>query len=349
MQPPPHSSDLPLHHQLAVLWAADPGLTLPEAAARLQRPEALLMAARVGADVVRLDTDWAALLRGLTGLGTLTVHVDCRMGLHRKVVALKDIGAADITAICRGEQTELRLLLSRWAAGYAVCTPGVPASPVGLHLYDRHGDSALRVLLSAGSDRAAFARLVAKHRAADQRATPPSEPLPTPPVEQQPAAGAEQLRAEWQALRDARDFFRLLQRHGLSRAQCYRLVGDSFAEQISVAGVIEALERCSADAIPLSLAVGNRAAIHVHQGVIECISRVGAVCAITDPGHTLLLHLDRIDSAWVVHKTGLEGPQTTVELLSPQGDVVGTIRPAALSDWRWRRLTAHAALRHPVG
>ncbi|MBL8619220.1 MAG: hypothetical protein JNM72_26645 [Deltaproteobacteria bacterium] len=348
MQPPPSSSALPLQHQLAVLWAADPGLTLPEAAARLQRPEALLMAARVGADVVRLDDDLPGLLRGLADLGTLTLHVDCRVGLHRKVVALRDIGAAEITAICRGEQTELRLLLSRWAAGFAVCTPGVPASPMGLHFYDRHGDSALRVLLSVGSDRAAFARLVAKHRAADQKATPPTEALPTPPVEQLPQISAAQLRVEWQELRDARDFFRLLQRHNLSRAQCYRLVGETFAEPISVAGVVHALERCAADAVPLSLAVGNRAAIHVHQGVIECISQVGAVCALTDPGHTLLLHLDRVHSAWVVHKVGLEGAQTTIELLTAHGDVVGTIRPADLNDWRWRRLTTHTALRHKV-
>ncbi len=341
----PSSDESQLHQQLEILWRTDPGLPLLEAAARIGRPEARLMAARVGAAVVRLEPSWPELCRGLMTLGTVTLHVDCRVGIHRKEVRLNDVGAADITAICRGEGTELRLLLSRWASGFAVCEGGVPGAPEGLHFYDRHGDSALRVLVSHQTHRAAWAKLVAAHRAVEQGAPLALEPLPLPPPATPPTVSAEALRAAWGGLSDARDFFRLLRSFNLTRAQAYQLVGPTFAVEISQNGVQELLERCSADNVPLAFALGNRAAIHVHNGTLECVSSAGPLTVIRDPGHTILLHRGRFASAWVVHRRGLEGLQTTVELLTEHGDVVGTLRPSDLQDWRWRRLTEHTLLR----
>lgn len=341
----PSSDESQLHQQLEILWRTDPGLSLIEAAARIGRPEARLMAARVGTAVVRLNPDWPELCRALTTLGTVTLHVDCRVGIHRKEVRLNDVGAADITAIARGEGTELRLLLSRWASGFAVCEAGLPGAPQGLHFYDRHGDSALRVLVGNQTDRLGWAKLVAAHRAVEQRGALPIEAPPPPPPAVPPAISAETLRSAWGELGDARDFFRMLRSFNLTRAQAYQLVGPAFAVEINQNSVQDIMERCSADHVPLALALGNRAAIHVHNGTLECVSRVGPLCVVRDPGHTILLHRGRFASAWVVHRRGLEGLQTTVELLTEHGDVVGTLRPADLMDWRWRRLTEHCLLR----
>ena len=344
----PSTDESQLHQQLEILWRTEPGISLIEAAERVGRPEATLLAARVGGAVVRLDDRWGDLCKGLMELGTVTLHVDCRVGLHRKEVRLNDVGAADITAIARGEGTELRLLLSRWASSFAVCEAGLPGAPQGLHLYDRHGDSALRVLIGHQTDRAGWAKLVGKHRAAEQRAAVSVEPLPAPPPASPPAVSLDELRQKWAELRDARDFFRLMRHFNITRAQAYALVGTTYAAQISQRGVLEILERCSADNVPLALALGNRAAIHVHNGTLDCVSSAGPLCVVNDPGHTILLHRGRFASAWIVHRRGLEGMQTTVELLTEHGDVVGTIRPADLQDWRWRRLTEHTQLRHPA-
>jgi len=336
--------DSVLRDRLDALQAADPRLRLIEAATQLAVPEARLFLARTGLDIVRLTEGWVDLAKALSSLGPVIVHLDTKVGIHRKHMQFGEVGAADITAIARGEGGELRMLLSRWNSAWAVCSKQVPGAPEGLHIFDRHGDSALRILLDTQTDRKAWGALVGRLRAPLQQEALNLEPVPLPASPAEGEHDAQAFRELWSSLRDVRDFYRLMRSWNLTREQAYQLVGPAYAQRLRVQGVQEVLERLARDEVPVSLALGNRAAIQVHMGAIECVGRAGHLLTILDPLHTAQINTRAMRGAWVVRRNGLEGMQTVVEVLTDYGDVAATLRPAELDDWRWRRAVEHALL-----
>lgn len=317
---------------------------LPGAAQALAVPEARLLAACTGPDIVRLDDNYKALVEGLVALGPVHLHTDGRLGLHRIEASLTRARASTSTAILQGDTAELRLLLSRWHSAFAVLHSSRihDVAEVGIHVHDRHGDPVLRIVQGLRTDRRALQRLAAERRATEQRAPLPVQPRPTrrgaTPVR---APSRAQLLREWSSVSGTRELFALLRRHGLRRPDAYTLVSPVFAQPMAVSGMRHLLEQAVAAEAPVQLSIGNRACIQIHRGVLESVAPLGHWLTVRDP--SLFFHIDlrRAAQAWVVRRPTPSGTHVAVELLGAGGDVLASVRSNrgedAPEDWRWRR------------
>ena len=324
-----------------------------DGAEALNVPEARLFEAHTDPDRVRLSNDWNTLLQALPGLGTLRFHTDARPGIHRVDAQIEQVRVGPGSAVLRGDSIDLRLLLTRWNTAWAVMHDRDGFAELGIHIHDPHGDPVLRIVQTLRTDRRAMQRLVAQLRAPRQDAP---LPLRAPPALPSPMAVAPDLRRvmldAWPHLRGVRDFSRLIRRHRLRRPDAYALVAPTYAQPIAFSKVRSLLEQAVRAELPLALAVGNRACIQAHRGIIDHISHPGGWLTIRDP--SVFVHLDprTLDSVWVVRRPGPGGTHLHVELIGPGGDLVGSIRSLRTEDqsedWRWRRAVT-TAVRAVVG
>ena len=296
-------------------------------AAALQVPEARLLAAQPHPDRVRLGDDWTALVDGLAGLGPLQLHTDSRLGVHRVQATVDDVRARDGTARLRGETAELRLLLRRWASGWAVVHDPDGFAEPGLHIYDAHGDPVLRVLLSARTDRSAFRQLVARLRA-DRQDTPLPVRGHSPLCAARPVSpeAQTQLLDAWPHLRDARQLGHLLRRTGLRRPEAYAWVAPHYARPLARSELRQLLDHSARAEVMLALSLANRACVQTHHGLLDHVSHPAGWLAVHDPCLFLLLDPGAARSIWLVRRPSAGGMRLHVELIGHQGDVLGSIR-----------------------
>ncbi len=167
----------------------------------------------------------------------------------------------------------------------------------------------------------------------DRSATARSGPSSTPPCA---------------AMTDTHQFFPLLRKFGLERQQSLRLVEGHFAHPVDKAAVRDLLLAAAFDGTPIMVFVGSPGCIQIHTGPVrrvEPMERGGqAWLNVLDPGFSLHLREDLIETVWVVEKPTSDGTVTSVEAFDAGGELMamffGARKPGQPELAAWRGLVA---------
>ncbi|WP_111430670.1 ChuX/HutX family heme-like substrate-binding protein [Rhodobacteraceae bacterium DSL-40] len=326
----------------AALRADGPARRMRDAAAALGVPEAALLEARRSTGAARrLDPrdGFAPLLSRLGSAGEV-------MALTRNEACVHETrgpyGAPEIFG-AMGQivgEIDLRLFLSHWRIGYALCEETRSGPRTSLQFFDASGTAIHKVHATPATDTAAFETLIRDFT--DTAAEPARFEEPAGPAAEQPDAAidAEGLRAAWDALEHSHAFHGLLRRFGAGRVQALRLGGPARARPVGTGSAGETLRRAAAEALPLMIFTGNPGCVQIHSGPVCRIETMGPWLNVLDPRFNLHLREDRIASAWVVRKPSRRGDIHSLELFDAAGEIICQIfgeRPPGgteRADWR---------------
>jgi putative hemin transport protein len=241
-------------------------------------------------------------------------------------------------------EIDLRVFSRHWAFAYALTEQTHKTARRSIQIFDETGEAVHKVYPTEATNLDAFDALIAEQ--ADFDAVPAAFVPPPGPERARPDAeiDALALRADWAALEHSHDFFSLLRKHGVTRAQAMRLGGPDLARPVSPAAAQAVLDRGAATALPLMIFVGNRGCVQIHSGPVETIKVTGPWLNVLDPRFNLHLRWDRIAAAWVVRKPSLRGDVHSLELYDAEGfcfcQIFGERKPGESEREDWRRLTA---------
>ena len=329
----------------SALRARSGALRMRDAAQALGVPEAALLEARraTGAArrLVRPDVaeGFGVVLARLPEAGevmALTRNESCVHEKHGRFTAPAFEGGMGQVV---GE-IDLRLFMRHWRFGYAF-EEAMPAGPRrSLQFFDATGTAVHKVYATAATDAAAFARIA--DEAADPDAPPAGFEAASAAAPERPDAEIDVagLRAAWEGLAHTHEFFLLLRRFGVGRAQAMRLAGPGLARPVAADAARGVLEGAAAQGLPIMVFVGNPGCVQIHAGPVQRIETVGPWLNVLDPRFNLHLREDRIASAWVVRKPSVNGEIHSLELYDAGGDAFVQVfghRPAGgteRADWR---------------
>lgn len=323
--------------RLDTLRRDEPRLRDRDLAARLGVSEADLLDLRVGDGVTRLRPDWDALLSALPALGRVMALTRNTSVVHERKGTYGAPEGQGHVRLVLGPDIDLRLFVGHWRAAYAVEAQGRRS----VQVFDGHGDAVHKVHLVDGSDADAFEALV---RALVTEVPPPARtPRPAPaaerPDEEIDVAG---FRAGWAALTDTHDFFGLLRRFGVSRAQALRLAPPGFAEPLALDALAETLGRSAEAGTPIMVFVGNPGCIQIHTGPVSRLVPTEGWLNVLDPTFNLHVRLDRLKACWRVRKPTTDGVVTSLEVFDVDDELCvqlfGARKPGKAQDPGWEQV-----------
>ncbi|WP_087721903.1 hemin-degrading factor [Pandoraea sp. PE-S2T-3] len=312
-----------------------------DAAAALGVSEGETVAAFVGEHVVRLRPDFIEIVEALPALGRVMALTRNNAAVHEKDGPYEKLSHNGTIGLGLGKELDLRIFYHQWAYGYAVETPADNGPRRSLQFFDKTGTAVHKMFLRDHSDVGAFEALVAKYRADDQ--TPGEQVVAADaPKAETPDADIDvaAFQRDWLAMTDTHQFFEMLRRHGVSRAQALRLAPADHAQSIPAASVRTLLEDAAGTDLPIMVFVGNAGMIQIHTGPVQNIRVMGPWVNVLDPGFNLHLREDLVDTAWIVRKPTSDGIVSSLELLDASGMVIamffGERKPgqAEREDWR---------------
>ena len=323
----------------------NPGIRARDAARLLGVSEAELVACRTGDGVVRLDADFAELLRAMPAVGDVMVLTRNEHCVHEKHGRYGHVSIGPGHGIVLNHDVDLRLFMSHWRHGFVVTEEVASGVRTSLQVFDIDGTAIHKIYLTAGSDRAAFDALAARFRSAGQNSDIAVAPLP-PRLADRPdgAIDVANFHKHWRALQDTHDFFGLLQEFGVSRAQAMRLAELEFAYPVARVALRLALQAAADAQTPIMCFVGNPGCIQIHTGRVETLKVMGPWFNILDPTFNLHLREDAIHQAWVVRKPTRDGIVTSLELFDADGSCFvqffGERKPRKPELEAWRTIIA---------
>jgi putative hemin transport protein len=321
-----------------------PQLRARDLAARLGVSEAELVASRCGDGVTRLQGPWAELIHALPALGQVMVLTRNESCVHEKKGTFGNIEIGGAMGVVLDEAIDLRLFLKHWVFGFAVREESRGRWLRSLQFFDGDGRAVHKVYLTGHSRADAWSGLVARF------AAPVQSPLldlqvvddPLPRRRDDEAVDVASLREHWRRLRDPHDFFAMLKKHQVTRAQALRLAGTEFARRASQGAARQVLERAAADGLPIMVFVGSPGVVQIHTGPVRHIKTVGPWLNVLDEDFNLHLREDHVAESWVVRKPSPEGTVTSLELYDAQGGQIaqffGKRKPGTPELAPWREL-----------
>ncbi|MBJ7543417.1 hemin-degrading factor [Rhodomicrobium udaipurense] len=285
-----------------------------DAATRLGVSEAEFVAAKVGHEAIRLQPDFADILRALSGVGEVLALTRNEHCVHEKHGTFEAVAIEGQTGSVRdGGGLELQLFLSRWHHAYKLTDEGeMGMIMTSLQFFDADGTAVHKVYLTENSDRDAFDAIVGRFMHAEQSNeldVTPDAPSPdtTPPAE------GTHTRVAPGALRVA-------------------------------------LEKAAETGAPISVVVGNPGAIQIHTGPISKVMATGPWYNILDPRFNMHLHEAAVDGAWVVREPSADGVVTSLELIDATGrsivQISGERSPGKPQSPAWRAIVDSLPLSH---
>lgn len=284
--------------------------------ARIHRiSEAELVAAFVGAGVVRLRPDVEAFLEGAPALGEVMALTRNESAVHEKIGPYENAKFNPHAAIVLGDQIDLRIFPGKWASAFAVeKTEASGEIKRSLQFFDAAGDAVHKVHLRPASQLSAYAALVERLRADEQSQTQAVVAIDDSEVRADAPVGTPaELRAAWDKLTDTHQFFPMLKKLNLSRHQAVTTIDGDYAWPLDLGATQGMLEGAAGTGLPIMAFVGNRGCIQIHAGPIETVKPMGPWLNIMDESFHMHLRLDHITEVWAVRKPTADGHVTSLE------------------------------------
>jgi putative hemin transport protein len=350
-----------LREQFAQLRAQ--GLRARDAARKLDLSEGDVMAAHVAShmrhDVAEsslyttmpLGSDWVNLLQGLENCGPVMALTRNESVVHEKVGVYRNVTAAGLMGMALGPEIDLRLFLSSWHAGFHVIEHTAKGEQHSLQFFDAHGRAIHKVHARPQTDIAALEALVQRH------ARPEARPVFMPGVPMRAAIrpdgeiDAKGLDEAWSKMSDTHQFYGLLKRFEVDRAQSLRLMEGIHTRRTPLTTAQTLLEAAASGGVPIMVFVGNDGCLQIHTGAVRRIEVMGPWLNVLDDGFNLHLRHDHVAESWLVTKPTDDGSVTSVELFDEQGQVIamffGERKPGKPELPAWRAL-AHQLVGAPA-
>jgi putative hemin transport protein len=342
---PPRLTGAALREALVKQKDATPGVRARDAARLLGVSEGELVACRVGEGVIRLEPEFAAILRAMPSVGEVMVLTRNEHCVHEKHGRFDNVSIGPGHALVLNHHVDLRLFMSHWRYGFVVTEEVASGVRTSLQVFDIDGTAVHKIYLTKDTDRTAFDALVERFRSPEQTSEIVIAPLPP----RRPDRPDEEIEVatfhrHWRALQDTHDFFGLLMEFGVGRAQAMRLAEREFAYPVEPGSLRLALESAASTGTPIMCFVGNPGCIQIHSGPIETLKAMGPWYNVLDPTFNLHLREDAIHQAWVVRKPTTDGIVTSLELFDADGfcftQLFGERKPGKPELDAWREIVA---------
>ena len=332
-----------LQEQYQALRERHPRMRIRDAARELNVSELELLELQLGEGVIRLEGDWKTLLKEVVHLGyvmALTRNeyaVHERKGVYDNVSFMKNHNMG----VAVNEDIDLRLFMDNWVYGYAVRLESRKRVLHGLQFFNPYGEAVHKIYLTERSHPQAYAELVERYRAADQRTATVVERRPAVAVApENEQVDVESFRREWLALKDTHDFFPLLRKYDLPRTQALRLAPEGHARRLDNRVVEHFFSRAAERQLPIMAFVGNDGCLQIHTGPVRKIVPLDPWFNVMDPEFNLHLDTSGIAETWMVRKPTSDGIVTGLEVYDAAGNMIlqcfGKRKPGRpeLPEWR---------------
>ncbi|MEL6687124.1 MAG: ChuX/HutX family heme-like substrate-binding protein [Pseudomonadota bacterium] len=322
-----------------------PKVRAKDVAALMGVSEAELLAARTSDQTVRLEGDFADIIRATPALGEVMALTRNEHCVHEKHGVYDKINIGPGHGIVLNHDIDLRLFMSHWRWAFAVTEEVASGLRSSLQFFDIDGRAVHKIYMPKDADLAEYNRIVEQFRAEDQAYIPQTVPLPAGPKESADSdVDAAGFLTHWEALQDTHDFFGLLREFGIARRQSMRLAEGQFTRRLRNSSVEALLEAAASSEISIMCFVGNPGCIQIHTGPVEEIKVMGPWLNVLDAGFNLHLDTRGIESVWAVEKPTRDGIVTSVEVYGPDGkcfcQFFGERKPGQDELTAWRDIVA---------
>jgi putative hemin transport protein len=320
--------------------AGHPKVRIRDAARQMETTEAEIIAAYAGSSVLRLKDDFQGLVERLPELGRVMVLTRNESCVHeRKGVFETLVRHGKHMGVVVGADIDLRLFFRQWAVAFAVMADETAGFRESIQVFDHQGVAVMKVYPEAGSDKAAFERIVRELSAPEQPTSLVVQPPPAPVVYKDDVVDIGAFREDWGQLKDTHDFFPMLLKYGVSRLHALRIAG-VFAKRVDNDVVVRLLQEASAGGWEIMVFVANHGNIQIHTGPVKNILAIPGWINVMDPDFNLHLRLDDIRETWVVCKPTVDGPVHSVEVFDATGELIvqffGKRKPGQMEGLFWR-------------
>lgn len=325
----------------------NPKLRIRDAAAQLDVSEAELLATRCGGSVIRLEGNWADVVKKFPQLGEVMCLTRNEAAVHERYGTFTEqISFFHEMGQVVGTDIDLRLFMTHWEFGFAMTDETDEGPRRSLQFFDRDGIAVHKVYLTAQSNAVFYEKLVHTHRSTNQSDIQVVAPVEKPALERPDSEiDVAGFRQGWLATTDTHEFFGLLKKFGVGRHQALRLAPLGFAQKMELTATQKMLELASARHVPIMVFVGSPGCIQIHTGPVENIKRFGVTWLnVLDEKFNFHLNEALVASAWIVKKATRDGHVTSLELFDAAGENVvlffGKRKPGEAEDPAWRALAA---------
>jgi putative hemin transport protein len=273
--------------------------------------------------VIALQADWKKLFATLPSIGPVMALTRNDYVVHECKGQYVPASWQGAIGLVHGESIDLRMFSSRWRYLYAVQVNNPRGILHSLQIFDDTGKAVHKIYLEKGADLQAYLKLVQELKVEDmelpeQLASPPS-PEPARTME---ASAIEDFRKDWAALQDTHEFFPMLRKHKVPRLQAMEIAGPEFVREVGRDTVVQLLEQAREQGEALMAFVGNPGMVQIYGGTIRNTKRMGDWMNVLDPSFNLHIDERGIDRVFIVHKPSRYGVISSLEVFSPQGELI---------------------------
>lgn len=312
MQPQMTEIDEPMPETLKQAWqemrATNPQLRIREAAATLGVSEAELLATGCGNGVTRLVADWPSLLSKLAAWDSLMALTRTDFAVHEKTGMYQRFNLCGEHLLISGHNIQLCLMLRQWYAGFAVTEETYAGTRYSLQFFAADGEALQKIYLVGQEHLPHYYRLIEAFQANDQS---PHLHLPVS-VPQSDSYAADELSPHWQ---------RLLACNTPSGKHPSVMTTVS----IEISQFRQLMHQLAQMLLPIEIAVCNKGAIQVHEGLIQNLRLTGPWFNVLDARFNLHLNETAIERMEVVSVACRQHPLTGLILRGKQGQTIATI------------------------
>ncbi|WP_406706043.1 hemin-degrading factor [Sodalis sp.] len=303
-------------HYLA-LKAQHPHKYARDLAALAGISEAELTLARVGHDARTLRPDFATLLPALGAVGETKTISRNEYAVHEQVGHYQNVKLQPhVGLVLNPRGLDLRLFPAQWQSAFALKEQTPRGERQSIQLFDRQGDSALKIYTTPATAMTAWEALIESYTVTS---APTLELSPVPDTAVVVPHDSARIEQEWRGMTDVHQFFGLLKRHGLSRQQAFRAVPSDLAYRVDNHALRSLLPRLETAGNEIIIFVGNRSCIQVFTGPVQKQAPMEEWLNIFNPTFTLHLREDAIVESWVTRKPTRDGLVTSLELFAADG------------------------------
>lgn len=291
-------------------------------AARLDLPEARLVAAQVGHGATRIDARPGRLIPAVQALGEVMALTRNRSCVIEKIGTYNDFHDGDHAAMTLDAEIDTRMFPRHWVHAFALERQTESGIRRSVQVFDAAGDAIHKVHLREGSDLEAWQALQRDLALEDQSDS--GEFAARAAVESAKSAPerADVLRREWSEMTDTHQFNTLIRRLKMNRLGAYRIVGAPYVRPLATDAVPALLEQVHAGGVGIMFFVGNQGCIEIHSGRIETLKPMGPWLNVLDARFNLHLRGDHVAEVWAVDKPTKRGPAISVEAFDAEGALI---------------------------